>query len=261
MDYDFINNLISTLSTSNIFKYTFTGFKVLAFGILTLKLIDKLTKSIGKDEIPLGEFYSLLGIMFLIGSSDFIIDSIEQVFSSVQMQMNATDTGKIENVMKEIEERQNEAFIDAEFWYEYLALFVQEFFNNILSVFLWIGIAILKIVDMTVTISYLVLRVFYLQLLKFVFPVVLALSTFDTNLSFLQSWIKRYIGVYILGIAYIGILNFCQLVISSLTIELTWDLLPISTSGLGAIVVAIVVINIKIKLFSNVTSYITGMFQ
>lgn len=261
MNFDFINDLISALESQNVFKYTFTGFKVLAFGILSLRFIDKLTKSIGKDEIPLGEFYSLLGVMFLIGSSDFIINSIEGIFSSVQTKMNVTDSGTIDNVLKELSEKQSELFADAESWYEYLALFVQEIFTIGWMLVLMIFVAILKVVDMSVTASYLLLRIFYLQLLKFVFPVVIALSTFDSNLSFLQSWIKRYIGIYILGLAYIGILNFSQLIINTLSFQLTWEFLPIQTSTLGAIVVAVVVINVKIKLFSNVTTYITGMFQ
>lgn len=261
MDFNFINLLIRELDDTNIFKYTFVGFKMLAFGIITLKFIDKFIKSIGKEDLPIGEFLSLLGVMLLIGSSDFLISSIEQVFNGVQKEISVTDSGNIEQVISELQNKRKTMFKEADQWYDYLTLFIEDSFTIFTNAILLIVVMILKIVDLSVTVSYLLLRVFYLQLLKFVFPIVLALSTLDVNLNFLQSWIKRYIGIYLLGIAYIGIMSFTTLIIKTLSFELTWDILPLTSDGLGMLVVAIVVINMKIKLFSNVTSYTTGMFQ
>jgi len=260
MEFSTINELIVQLENLNIFKYTFLGFKALAFAILTLKIIDKLVKNIGKEELPLGEFYSLLGIMLLIGGSDFIIDSIEGVFNGIQNEMNVTNDGKIDNLIKAIADEQMNQFNDVQFWFEYITLFLENFNAIIWWLILGVITLILKIVDLSVTFSYLLLRVFYLAFLKMIFPLVIALSTFDTNLSFLQSWIKRYIGIYILGVAYIGILNFTQLIMNNLSFELDMGG-NVSNSLVAGVVTIVVVISIKVKLFSNVTSYVTGMFQ
>ena len=85
----------------------------------------------------------------------------------------------------------------------------------------------------------------------------------------LNTWILRYIGVFILGIAYIGIINIMALVQSTIVaqFDVNTGVGTVGTSidggifSIGILVAMVVTFTIKVKLFSSVTSYVSGMFQ
>ena len=106
-------------------------------------------------------------------------------------------------------------------------------------------------------------RVFILQLLKFLFPLAIALSTYSGTQKLFHSWILRYIGIFILGIAYIGIINGTSLLQRALLNQFGADNSfgdGMSFSA-GILITMIVTFTIKVKLFSSITSYVMGMFQ
>lgn len=114
---------------------------------------------------------------------------------------------------------------------------------------------------------YLLQRLFLIQLFKFIFPLVIAFSTLDKMSDMFYRWIKIYIGLFVLGIAYIAIVKFSVIIYDTLAdkvsikpidVLLTTEISKIFVAELGALLIAFAV---KIGLMGFVTKEIRSFFN
>lgn len=266
MDFSFINELIRMLEGNNIYQFSFTGAKILALGLLALKVLDMFVKeNLDNQELKIGNLASILGYGLVIMSSDWIITTIENAFAGVDVAMQNTSSDLFSEMGEMVEEKRAELFKGAKAWYEYLGVFLRNLGSLlVLGVTFLLG-ALCKIADLSITASYLVQRIFILQLLKFLFPLAVALSTYSGTQKLFHTWILRYIGIFILGIAYIGIIRISSMVQGALVRQFDVNTGVSEVDGGffagGLLIAMIVTFTIKIKLFSTATSYVMGMFQ
>ena len=259
------------LESNNIFKYTFTGAKVLALGLLLFKILEAFTKDFEGQEPKMGNILSILGYGLVIMSSDWIIVSIENVFAGVDTAMQTTSSDSFNQLNAEIKKKMDFIFFGADAWYDYIAIFFANIYILIIYIISLVLGALLKIADLSITASYLVVRLFIVKLLQFLFPLAVALSTYSGTQKLFHTWILRYIGVFILGVAYIGIINITGLIQTTIlqqfessgvqgggVSQVAYDS---GLFGIGILVAMVVTFTIKVKLFASVTSYISGMFQ
>ena len=269
MDFAFINELMKLLESNNIFKFTFTGAKILALGLLLFRVLESFTKDFEGQDPKMGNILTILGYGAIIMCSDWIIVSIENVFSGVDVAMQSTSSDLYSDLTILISEKMKSIFDGADDVWDYMGAV----FSNLLVIFTWMIAMLLgslvKIADLSITASYLVVRVFIVKLLQFLFPLAIALSTYSGTQKLFHTWILRYIGVFILGIAYIGIINIMALVQSTIVaqFDVSTGVGTVGTSidggifSIGILVAMVVTFTIKVKLFSSVTSYVSGMFQ
>lgn len=263
MDFDFINTLSNQLASSNIFKFTFTGAKVLAFAILIFKVLETFTNNIGEKEIKIGGLTSILGYGFVIMSSDWIITSIENIFAQVDVVMNNSSSILYLDLNRLVIKKIDDMFNGAEDVLDYIGVFMESFMIIISLIVAWIIGGLCKLADMSITASYLIQRLFILKLLKILFPLALALSTYSGTQKLFHTWILRYIGVFILGIAYIGIIGLTTQVQIALSAQFGSDFMILdgASFAVGILITMIVTFTVKVKLFAMVTNYVMGMFQ
>lgn len=264
MDFSFINDLTQALNSNNIYQFSFTGAKILALGLLALKVLDMFVKeNFDNQELKIGNLASILGYGLVIMSSDWIITSIENTFAGVDVAMQNTSSNLYKELDDLIRKKVTEMVGDAEDGWDYAGVILSNFFVMLSMVFAMLLGGLCKLADLSITASYLVQRIFILQLLKFLFPLAVALSTYSGTQKLFHSWILRYIGIFILGIAYIGIINGTSLLQRALLNQFGADNSfgdGMSFSA-GILITMIVTFTIKVKLFSTITSYVMGMFQ
>ena len=270
MDFAFINELTKALSNSNIFLYSFTGAKILAFALLMFRILEAFSKDFDSKDPKVGNIMTLFGYGLIVMSSDWIMLSIEQVFASVDTTMNATSSDLFENLNDQVSTKMDNIFAGCEDAFDYMGAFFANVIIIVTLLITWLIGGLCKLADMSITASYLVQRVFILKLLQFLFPLAVAFSTYSGTSKLFSGWILRYIGVFILGIGYIGIINITELLQSTILAQFNTgggnygamgNVVDGSIFSAGILVAMIVTFTVKIKLFGAVTSYITGMFQ
>lgn len=266
MDFDFINSLMNSLKATNVFNYAFTGSKILALAFLTFRFFETYLKNFDNESPQIGNLLTVAGSGLMIMSGSWIIDSIETIFAGVDAKLSSTSSDLYANLMDDIWIKFRELFAGCEEWYDYIQAVAASFISIIILLVAAVFAMLAKIADLSVTASYLVQRVFILQLLKFVFPLMLAFGNFSKMETMLYSWIKRYMGVFILGIAYIGVINFMGVVQKSLTSAFDDNIMGTDSQiivefSFGTLVAIIVIVTIKIKLLHSVTSYVNGLFS
>lgn len=273
MDFTFINELMKSLEANNIFRYTFTGSKILAFGLLAFRILETFIRDFDSKEPKIGNVMTIMGYGLIIMSSDWIIGNIEDIFATVDTTMGNTESDLYNQLNEKINQEFTLMFEMNEDWWEIIG----DFIIMIESVAVYLVAMILgglfKIADLSLTASYLVQRIFILKLLQFLFPLTIALSTYRGTEKLFHTWILRYIGVFILGIAYIGIINIMPIIQNSLMNQWStyssWNVNGGEAVtehyndlfAIGILVTVIVVFTIKVKLFSVVTNYVMSMFQ
>lgn len=123
------------------------------------------------------------------------------------------------------------------------------------------------LIDVAITSLYLLQRLFLIQLFKFIFPLALAFATLDKMSDMFWRWIKIYIGLFVLGIAYIAIIKFSVVIYNTIasqtdvtleSVAITTEYSKLFMSELGAIIVAFAV---KIGLMSFVTREVRSYFN
>ena len=265
MDFEFINTLIAQLQGQNIFKYTFTGAKVLALAFLCFRFFETYLKNFENESPPVGAVLNVLGYGLIIMSGDWIITSIESLFAGVDTAMQSTSSDLYADLFDTIWIEIQNTFDGCEAWYDYLAAICLDIVSVIFLIIMGILALLCKLADLSVTASFLLQRVFILKLLQFIFPLALAFSTLSKMDNLFYGWIRRYIGIFILGIAYIGIINFAGIVQTSLSNafahEEVFPALSFMSFSFGTIIAIVVTVAIKIKLFSSVTSYVLSFFS
>lgn len=265
MDFAFINELVRLLESNNVFKFTFTGAKILALGLLLFRILETFTKDFEGQDPKMGNILTILGYGAIIMCSDWVIVSIENVFAGVDVAMQNSSSDSFSQLNTQISTKLDLIFKGAKRWYDYIGIFFGSIYIIIMYMFALLLGACIKIADLSITASYLVIRIFIVKLLQFLFPLAIALSTYSGTQKLFHTWILRYIGVFILGIAYIGIINIMSLVqttvLSQFESSEAGSLYDTGLFGIGILVAMVVTFTIKVKLFSTVTSYVSGMFQ
>ncbi|MFK7102227.1 hypothetical protein V3471_14755 [Flavobacterium oreochromis] len=265
MDFTFINDLRLLLEQNNIFMYSVVGAKACALALLLFKILQTYFQDFSVENPSFKGMISIFAYAFFIVSSDWVVNTIESIFSSVDVVMGNTSSD-LYTELYDIVLEEYESYFDQDdlSWMDYLGAIAASLLYIIqLIVIAFLGICF-KIADLSMTAGYLMARVFFLQLMKFIFPFVIALSTMDATKDLLGKWIKKYVGMFILGIAYIGILHFSSLVQESLIVQFsdTGNNAGAMMSNLlwGVIITMIVTFTIKVSLFQKVTSWVTGFF-
>lgn len=212
MDFSFINELTKALSSTNIFKFTFTGFKVLAFALLSLRVLEAFAKDFDNKEPKIGNLMSILGYGLVIMSSDWIMTTIEDIFSQVDIAMSNTSSDLFVSLNNKVGKKMQSIFEGAEDWWDYIGAITSNLMMVISLLIAWVLGALCKIADLSITAGYLVQRVVIMKLLVLLFPLAVALSTYSGTAKLFHTWILRYIGIFILGIGYIGIINVTEMI-------------------------------------------------
>lgn len=268
MNFDFINDLRLLLLENNIFMFVITGSKALALVFITFKFLDGMLSNLGDQNIKLNSMTKYIAYAFFIVISDFIPDMIENTFSVVDSAMAGTSSDLYTKLNDSLVEQWETVTSDCEDWMDYIGVI----FSSITFVIFYIVACLLmvfcKIADLSMTSAYLLIRIFLLQFMKFVFPIIIALSALDSQKDLLAKWIRKYIGLFILGIAYIAIIRFCDLVQTAVQKQFTTsagnDILSgmqsLNVFSFGMIITIVLVFTVKVKLFSSVTSFVSNLF-
>ncbi|GIJ95386.1 hypothetical protein CAPN002_26040 [Capnocytophaga stomatis] len=263
MDFEFINSLRLSLEDNNIFAYSLNSIKGLAFAFILAKIMMLILKKSTTEQFDYMGLWRILGYLVLVGSGNYIIDAFEEAMTTIDNHIGVKESNLYAELMFKAEKKFEEFTEGMSFW---------GMMNNgadLIVGFLMYTVVLLlamllKLAELSITASYLLQRIFIVELLKLLLPVVVVLSLWEKWENMLISWLKRYFGMIVLGIAYIGIINFTQMVQDKILEQYNIQaMMPGSyiTWATGALIAVVVVFGIKVKLFAVVTSYIQGYFS
>jgi hypothetical protein len=271
MNFQFIDTLRELLNGSNIFQFIIVGAKSFALAMIMFKIIDNFIVNMGSDQqnAKLNNLPSILAYAFFIVSSDWIIDTIESTFSVVDVAMGNTSSDLYTELNMSLTDQYDRITANATDFFDLIAIYASSITFFVFYFIALILMLLCKIADLSVTSGYLLSRLFLITLMKFIFPIVIALSTLKMTEDLLAKWIKRYIGLFVLGIAYIGIINFASLVQKALQDQFTTSagegllegINSLNVFSVGMLITIIVVFTMKVKLFATATSFITSFFS
>lgn len=267
IDYSWVSSVQNAINNNSIFAYTITGAKSLAMAFLLFKIMGHFLQTAENEERPpIGGLINIIGFGLIIVGSDFIVNSIEQLFSGIEVdvaQMNNHNTmspaARQLQLIHEIAENMGSL--------EKIAFYFGVMPNYVGAIALYFVASLLHLIDVAITSMYLLQRIFLIQLFKFIFPLAIAFSTLDKMSDMLYRWIKVYIGLFVLGIAYIAIIKFSVVVYDTLAdkidvgvaeIVLTTEFSKVFLAELGALLVAFAV---KIGLMGFVTKEVRSYFN
>lgn len=272
MDFDFINELRRMLQSKAIFEYSIDGLQYAAMAFFILKMIQLVLKKSTDSKIGYTDFARLGGYIILVGSSSKIIDGLEDAFAAIDNAFMNTPNDFYLRIHDHIYAQYMVTYTNMDFFdmiFGTLDLVGSAFYYLI---FLLIS-ACCKIADLSITAAYLVQRVFIIELLKFLLPLVTVLSIFEKFENMLISWAKRYFGMIILGLAYIAIIKFMDMVQDSIMLQFHSNefnphlkgedksITEVTNLIYGACIATVLCFTIKVKLMSIVTNYIQNYFS
>ena len=269
MDFTFIEHLRLYLENSDVFgwKFIMGGCKALALALLLFKILEVFVSSTlhTDEQAPrVASLFNIFGYAFFIMSSDWIVGAIESMFSMIDSNMYGTPSNLYVELAMAIEQH-NDDLLDKIGFLDMLSMPIDTILTLFYGALLSFLITLLKIADLAMTAGYLIARLFLLQLMKLLFPLVIALSTLDITKDLLGKWIKRYIGLFLLGLAYIGIINFCSALQDALLLQFktyeSGELMGMGHFIYGACITVVVVFTFKVKMFGTATSYINSLFS
>lgn len=269
MDYAFIDSIRLQLESSNIFMYSIQGAKMCAILLLLFSVLERWGKNILSPDNGIDSLFTILGFIFLIMSSDYFFNMIESTFSSISTTMQTVEDSVYTDLLFEIRDDYEAMNAGAEDWMDYIGVFFGNigFFVGYMVALLLVGIV--KIADMAMVTGYLLTRVFFLEIMKFLFPIAVALSTLKQTSGLIGKWLKLYIGVSVLGIIYIGIIKLCS--ITQLALQAQFknvnndgmfdSYMSMNLNVWSSLVTIIVVFTLKVKLFDKATSFVISYFN
>jgi hypothetical protein len=270
MNFDFINELRILLDESNIFRYAITGTKALAILLLLFKLMETfISSSLNSDsQAPsMGQIINLFGYAFLIVSSDWIINSIEDIFAVVDTTINSTnDKNPYTEIISKSFDKYGSIWDGVDGVFDSMSFAITQAPGLIILLLGGLLGLLCMIGDMSLTCGYLLTRLFMVEVMKFVFPIVIALATLDITKDLFGRWIKKFIGLFVLGVLYLGIISFTNLVAVTLlnqfdlgkldpTIESESPSSALIVYSTGGLIAMIVVFTTKIKLMAKATEF------
>lgn len=266
MDYSWLTGLNDMMASTRLFSFTVVGAKALAMTFILLRVLQNFVQTAENSEAPkIGGIMSIIGYGLIIVSSDWVVNSIEHMFSSVDLQLSAPQVMP-DNAVKQYLSKIEEGVAEMNVFDK------MSFYISLLPLYLTAGLMIfsqelLKILDIGVVGMYLIQRVFLIQLFKVIFPFAIAFSTIRSDPDMLMRWIKTYIGLFFLGIAYLAIMKFADTIFAfvqknvGLTISqinYDTDLRLIFGYSIGALLISFMV---KFSLFAIVTKEVRSFFS
>jgi hypothetical protein len=267
MDFTFIEELRRLLEHNNIFGWSFllSGCKAMALALLMFKLLNTYISDFDTETPKMGNIFNVIGYACIIMSCDWIIGFIEGLFSQIDGMVATTPSdlfGRMETILQQQMDVYNSDDIG------FFDMTIDIIFSFLFYVCYAIVAFCFKIADLSLTCAFLLTRVFLIQLMKLFFPLVIALSTLDITKDLLGKWIKKYIGLLVLGLAYIAIINFTNVVQDLLVKQFLSEegsnfasMGYMSPTFVGCLITTIVVFSVKFKLFTMVTSFVTNFFS
>lgn len=267
IDYSWVASVQNAINNSSIFTYTITGAKSLAMAFLLFKIMGHFLQTAENEEKPpIGGLISIIGFGLIIVGSDFIVNTIEQLFSGIEVDVtNMNRNNTISPSARQIELINEVA--ESMGALEKIAFYFAVMPNYSGAMISFFVAKVLHLIDVAITSMYLLQRVFLIQLFKFIFPLAVAFSTLDKMSDMLYRWIKIYIGLFVLGIAYIAIIKFSVIVYDTLanmvdvnigTILITTEMTKVIMAELAALVIAFAV---KVGLMGFVTKEVRSYFN
>ena len=267
MDYSWVSEIQNTLNTNSLFTYSIMGAKSLAMAFLLFRIIGQfISTSENSERPPIGGIINIIGFGLIIVGSDWIVETIELLFSGVDVSVaNMNHLNTMSPASRQLQLINETAETLGPF--EKIAFYfsVQNVYWG--ATILFIVSTALHFVDIAITSMYLLQRVFLLQLFKFLFPFAVAFSALKETQSMFWKWIKIYIGLFVLGIAYIAIIKFSVVVYGTIagkadvdysSILITTPFSSVFFAELGALIVAFAV---KIGLMGFVTREVRNYFS
>ncbi len=216
----------------------------------------------------ISDVLTIIGYVFLIISSDFIFELVEGTFSSINSAMNSTPSTLYTDLLTTLELDYVLMTSSAEDGLDMFGLVSGNitYFVGYLLVLILVGIC--KIAEMSMICGYLLTRVFFLEIMKFLFPIAVALSTIKQTSGLISKWLRLYIGVSLLGLIYIGILKICDITQEQLQASFTnyspdffGSFMNLNISIWAALITIIIVFTLKVTLFNKATSYVISFFS
>lgn len=276
MNFEFINELRILLDGSNIFRWTIVGAKAVAIFLLVFKLVEVFVNStLHTDEgaPKIAALFNLFAYAFLIVSSDWIVNSIENVFVVIDNTMsNSEQPNTYQVILDKLMLKYATIWDGIDGFTDSLSFFITQLPGFIVLIVGIILALLCMIADVSLTCGYLLVRLFMIEVMKFVFPLVIALSTLDITKDLLGRWIKKFIGLFILGILYLGIINFSELLSTAILNQFDLGLLDPDSNAdspgavlyvytVGGVIAIIVVFTTKIKLMAKATEFSNSFFS
>jgi len=268
MDFDFINEVRLQLENTNIFSYSIRGAKMCALLLLFFSILERWGKNTFNQSSSVNDLLTMLGFMFLIMSSDYMFNTVEAVFSSIDNTMSTSPSNSYTDLMMRINEDYDRLLDGATAWYEIIAIMGANFLFFIGYGLAAVLMGLCKIAEMAMICGFLLTRVFFLEIMKFLFPIAVALSTLKQTSGLIGKWLKLYIGLSLLGIIYIGILKLCDITQTALYNSFSLEddsffnaFLNMNSSVWVSLIVIIIIFTLKASLFNKSTSFITNFFS
>lgn len=266
MDYSWLTDLNNLIASQELFSYTIIGAKSLAMVLLLFKIFQNFLQTAENPEMPkIGGIISIIGYGLLIIGSDWVVDIIESVFANIDISVADQKPLYDDSVKRYL--LQLDQLAD-----DMGPMDKMSYYTSLMPLYLTTGLMtftqeILAVLDMAVVGMYLIQRVFLLQLFKFIFPFAIALSTTKGFEEMFSRWIKIYVGLFVLGIAYVAIIKFTSIIFEFIqkkvgldfhTIDYDTDLRYLFGYTIGASLIAFMV---KLGLFALVTKEVRGYFN
>lgn len=264
MNFDFINSLRKSLEGYNLFTYSLEGIKILAIAFIVLKMIQLVLKNSTEEKFDYMQLVKMGGYICLVASGNYIVNLFEDILTEVNNFIDVKESDLYEEMINDINAKVELKMAGTTGW---SILTGEDTFGLVVFVIQYIVFLLLsglcKIADLSLTAAYLLQRIFIIELLKFLFPVAVVTSLWEKWDNMLISWVKRYFGMIILGIAYVGVINFTGMVGKEIMKQYdyygTGADLTIYMSGV--LIAVIVCFTVKVKLLSTVTNYIQSYFS
>ena len=266
IDYNWISEVQQNVESSSIFGAGILGGKALAMAFLLFKIIGNFLQTAENEEKPpIGGLINIIGFGLIIVGSDFIITTIESLFSGIEIEVasmnnnNTISAAKTQLYYIATQTSDMDTFDTIDFYFSSLHII----FGLVLTYFVSL---ILHFIDVAVTSMYLLQRVFLIQLFRLIFPLAIAFSTLDKMSDMFYRWIKIYIGLFILGIAYIGIVKFSVIIYNTLynkidvnvNSQLDVEMASVMFADIG---ILLIVFSVKIGLMGFATKEIRSFFN
>lgn len=266
MDYSWINELQNALKSTNIFSATITGAKSFALAMLLFTVLKTFvtTTSASYEAPAIGNIMAVIGTGLVIVSSDWIILLIDGAFAGVNIygnQQNIPELTVAKDYLQHLDDMGSSlSGIDKVAYYFAI---IKAYFSAIVIQVIYL---FLRLIDFAITSMYLLQRLFLVQLFLFIFPLALAMSTTPGYQDMLPRWVKIYIGLFILGIAYNGVLSFSFIVYDTIAPKLQATtgvdaLMSIDVIAYGQLGALLVTFAVKISLMGFVTKEIRSYFS
>ncbi len=257
LDFSFIKMLSEQIRGGlTFYEYTINGLRALAVLFIIVKIIEIVAKFSVSEKDDWSRLFPLVGYIILLCVYPNIMKIAEdglQKLDELMYKPEHKDLYKsaIDMIWDKIKEEGEN--MDLFSLFDVVGGFIYMLFVAIVASFLQVG-------DYSITASYLLQRVFIIEFLRFVLPLVVVLSLTDKFKNAFVMWIKRFIGMFLLGLSYIAVIKFIikahEIFVTVNNITVTGDPTSVTDFGYWSLLGVCFIFTLKVKLLAMVTSYV-----